>query len=360
MMPIPQSTTLSTRELTRVFGKVTATYKFYWFLCLLHSHVVQGFGSVRAIDIAARMVAMAWEAMLVHRLSFGCADQIHSVTGWLIGSGRLKPDMKEDEVATSLSALATTDKEVSKQLRSLLTHVPYCFLSPWLGSDGYATVAERSRQFDAGCLYAIDGRGDEMTISVNPAWTDYLTANYTVLHDFAMWNLSAFVQQRNPNVPNIPAKLVRQHERSSLTPQRNFWKAVMEGGTSVHCIYTGLLLTPADFDLDHFIPWSFVCHDQIWNLIPADPSINSSKCDRLPSLDDYLPALARTHQKAVTQWLAAGKSDKILDDYAAMGLAPRDLASMADARLVECFRKTFAPMAQIAANMGFEPWVRTS
>jgi hypothetical protein len=40
--------------------------------------------------------------------------------------------------------------------------------------------------------------------------------------------------------------------------------------------------------LDHFVPWSFVCHDQLWNLIPVSPAANSAKSNNLPA-DHYIP-----------------------------------------------------------------------
>ncbi|WP_367268579.1 HNH endonuclease domain-containing protein [uncultured Pedobacter sp.] len=36
------------------------------------------------------------------------------------------------------------------------------------------------------------------------------------------------------------------------------------------------------FAVEHFIPYAFVSHDLIWNLIPADPSFNSRKNNKLP------------------------------------------------------------------------------
>ena len=39
--------------------------------------------------------------------------------------------------------------------------------------------------------------------------------------------------------------------------------------------------------MEHFIPYSFVSHDLIWNLIPADKKFNNSKSDKLPSLNKY-------------------------------------------------------------------------
>uniref|UniRef100_UPI0040483A9D HNH endonuclease domain-containing protein n=1 Tax=Mariniflexile sp. TaxID=1979402 RepID=UPI0040483A9D len=51
---------------------------------------------------------------------------------------------------------------------------------------------------------------------------------------------------------------------------------------SVDCIYTGEKLIKGNYAVEHFIPYSFVSHDLIWNLIPADKSFNSSKSNRLP------------------------------------------------------------------------------
>lgn len=38
----------------------------------------------------------------------------------------------------------------------------------------------------------------------------------------------------------------------------------------------------SEYDIDHFISWSFVMNDELWNLIPMDSSLNSSKSNRLP------------------------------------------------------------------------------
>ena len=53
------------------------------------------------------------------------------------------------------------------------------------------------------------------------------------------------------------------------------------------CIYSGLELKSSNMSLDHFIPWSYVAHNQICNLVPVpmSPNINSSKGNCLPSYD---------------------------------------------------------------------------
>lgn len=78
-----------------------------------------------------------------------------------------------------------------------------------------------------------------MHVEVNEQWTGYLQENYTILTSFAYWNLTNFLQVRNPNVPNIPGKLIKPEERNNLSNQREFWNTAINNGLEVHCLYTG-------------------------------------------------------------------------------------------------------------------------
>ena len=46
-------------------------------------------------------------------------------------------------------------------------------------------------------------------------------------------------------------------------------------------VFTGREIVPKQYDVDHFIPWSFVMNDELWNLMPMESSLNSSKSNRL-------------------------------------------------------------------------------
>src|SRR5215831_9350909 len=49
----------------------------------------------------------------------------------------------------------------------------------------------------------------------------------------------------------------------------------------------------------HFLPWSFVTHDLIWNLTPIPKAENVRKSDAVPSLSKYLANLVGQHANAV-------------------------------------------------------------
>lgn len=354
-MQIPQSHILTTRHLNRVFDKTVATYKYYWFLGILDLFVKQGKTRMNVWEIMVTMVANAWYPVNYFRLSFGKSESLYETILAL---------QKEYNIPINISVRALTDllkeliqrPDVRKQLNFLQMNVPFRFLRPWIDTSDDRQTVIRSQTFENGCLYKLEKEHGTLWVELNPAWLDYLRENYDILSAFAYWGLTGFLQVRNPNVPNIPNKLVKREERNSLSAQHKFWNTAMSHGLEVRCLYTGALLEERAYELDHFIPWSFVSHDLLWNLMPADPSVNSSKSNRLPDLNLYLPKLAEAHQAALRINLKIGKQDKLLEDYLSMGHTPQEIADMDREHLMDCFFQTFTPMHQIALNMGFEIW----
>lgn len=51
------------------------------------------------------------------------------------------------------------------------------------------------------------------------------------------------------------------------------------------------------FDVDHFIPWSFVMNDELWNLMPMDSSLNSAKSNKLPKWYPFFKKFASNQYK---------------------------------------------------------------
>ena len=355
MANIPQSDFLSTKNLSRVFNNTTATYKFYWFQSLLQMHNEEGIYRMNVWDLVIRMVANAWFPIHYFHLSFGSMDSLHRIVTELQWMTDLPMDAKKEEVVECLT-VRLDDKKVKDQLATLIRNVPYRFLSPWINYTSDADVIARSHAYENGCLYSIQKTKDEFYITINPVWSKYLQVYYGILTDFINWNLTLFLQQRNPNIPNIPNKLTRPMERTSLSKQRRFWDDVIRIGGHVHCIYTGQEIHIGDYAVDHFLPWSFVAHDQLWNLIPADNSINSSKSDKLPPLDRFLKKLAEEHREAIKVYLGAGKKESALEDFASLGYTPRDLLQLNRERFLAAYQQTFTPLFQIAQNMGYEVW----
>lgn len=354
-MTLPQSDILSTRHLNRVFDKTVATYKYYWLLGLLDEVVMKENRYINIWDMIVSIVANAWYPVVYFRLSFGKSESLYETILKLQEEQHIPINLSKKELTVKLYELIER-KDIRDQLNFLQLNVPFWFLRPWIDTTNSHDIEMRSRSWENGCLYRLVRDGGVMHVEVNKQWTSYLKENYDILTSFAYWGLTRFVQTRNPNVPNIPDKLIKTEERNNLSKQRDFWNTAINNGLDVHCLYTGKLLTPRNYDLDHFIPWSFVSHDQLWNLMPADSSINSSKSNRLPDLDCYLPNLAKAQQAALRINLQRNCQPKLLEDYFSLGFSPQEIVEMDHEHLLDCFTKTFAPMSQIAQNMGFETW----
>lgn len=306
-------------------------------------------------EIMVPMVANAWYTVNYFRLSFGKSESLYDAILALQREYNIPINIGGHDLTVLLYEL-TQRNDVRKRFDFLKNYVPFCFLSPWINASSNRQTIARSQSFENGCLYKLEKQDGTLWVELNPLWLDYLKENYDILSAFAYWGLTGFLQARNPNVPNIPGKLIKKEERNSLSAQRKFWNTAIKGGLEVRCLYTGKLLEERAYDLDHFIPWSFVSHDLLWNLMPADSIINCSKSNKLPDLELYLPKLAEAHQAALRINMEIGKQEKLLEDYLSMGHNPKEIVNMDREHLLDCFFKTFKPMHQIAINMGFETW----
>ena len=308
-------------------------------------------------EIVVRMVANAWYPIHYFRISFGKLDSLYVEIMALQQLTNLSIDAPIETICNTLIN-SLSFSEVKNHLRNLSKCVPYRFLSPWFPGASDKEVVALSRTFENDCPYAIRVNGSDKFIEINPSWESFLNENVRILLDYSYWNLTLFLQARNPNVPDIPNKLVKQIERNSLTKQRNYWNKIIDEIGGMNCIYTGKRLMKGQYDLDHFIPWSFVAHDQLWNLLPADPSINSSKSNKLPDLQFYLPQFAFCQQKALQSAYLTNPNNVLLEDFQALGPAVFDLVQMSASDFCSLYYKTMSPMIQIAENMGYEHWKR--
>ncbi len=348
-MLLPQNPHLPISALAGIFSNTTATYKFYWFVALMDIVVKEGKTRISFWEIIAGMVAESWYPIHYFKLSFGKSDSLFNNSLEIQKEFQISIDSDKKKIKNQL--LDNIDG-TKKFLRVFSLNVPYRFLSPWIRYTYDEDVVAKSQRFENDCLYAI--YGDEIVI--NEEWIDYLRENYTILRDFAFWNLTEFLQKRNPNVPNVPSKLIKPNLRESLTKQHKFWDTYIERVGHMNCIYTGKPIVAKKYDLDHFVPWSFVSHNLLWNLIPADSSINSSKSNNLPPLDIYLKPFSKLQQNALKVMYEENQNNAIFEDYLIVYDSVSDLVHLSETDFYEVFRKTFSPMVQIAENMGFKIW----
>ena len=365
MTKLPASRDLPVTALEGVFNNVTNSYKFYWFLAIIERVKSTRSRVLPVDDLLARMIASVWYPVHYYRLSLGKQDRLGLIASWLSNEDRsLGANANQTAIVASALKQVMTGSPLGREIRSLGNYVPQRFLRPFFQSQlrGTAdsavnslieTLAESAFYDKASpCLYRFVG-GSNGAIELQPAWFEYLQMHINILTGFCLWNLVTYVQKHNPNVPNVPSKLLRPEQRD-LRAARAYWSLAIECLQEVRCIYSNALIRANDFSLDHFLPWRFVGHDLLWNIVPTTHLVNSVKGDQLPDLSVYFDPLVRL-QYAALQAVAQLQHLKSLEDYAM--LLKRDATRKFQQIPFEEFRQalfdTISPQVQIARNMGF-------
>jgi len=309
-MRLPKDGKIDISRLSACFRNTSATYKFYWFLSIIEC-VELDQEEVSKQLIFARMVANAWYTVNYFHVSFGSQDKLQQTILQIKDIETLSIDEKKDTIIDRL--ITSESEQIQKLLHHLDKNVPHYFLSPWIGSSGGKKVlSEISRYGKNNPPYALYAD----FILIQPDWFDYIKRNAGILKDFCYWNLTLFLQKRNPNVPDIPNKLKRAEKRGNLSKhKKQFWDIVIQELDGINCIYTGNKMVKGEYAIEHFIPFQFVAHDQMWNLIPADPTFNSSKRDRLPPLDKYFDKFYSLQKEALQVIRRNRPKNKFLEDY---------------------------------------------
>ncbi len=322
------------------------------------------------LDLLVHMITRVWYPANYFRLSFGKQDRLSGIALQLGACAGLPMDAPVDRVAEAALRHVASNDDLGKSILTLARYVPYRFLRPFFAqalrgvSDAKVNglVADLAvaafHDPESPCLYRFVEH-PQPGIEIQPLWLDYLQQNLSILRGFCLWHLVQYLQKNNPNVPNIAGKLFEPQERD-LRRARDFWGAVLEQKGAIVCIYSHDVLVKGQFSLDHFIPWSFVAHDALWNIIPASRSANSSKSDNLPKIDRYFDAFSSKQFEAVRIFSERHKGSRLLEDHGVLFkvASSEDFLRMDFETFKKVLYDSIAPQIQIARNMGFPAdWV---
>ena len=309
------------------------------------------------------MIAGVWYPSNYFLLSFGKQDRLGQIALAIRADRGLPANAPKSEIVSTSLSYSAGNSALAKQVRSLAAYVPYRLLRPFFSMPlrGIADSAanrlirqmadENFAAEDSPCLYRLVDEG-EPSVELHPQWANYLQTNLAIVTGYCLWHLTNYLQKNNPNVPNITGKLFEPGQRN-LREARRFWNLALRELGAIRCVYSGELIE-AISSLDHFLPWSFVAHDLLWNIIPTSKNVNSAKNDQLPEFGRYFEAFAHLQYRAL-QMVAAEGTAGLIEDYVLLLKAQStdDVRARSFEFFRETLRDTIAPQMQIAKNMGF-------
>ena len=350
-------------------------YKFYWLDALLKLFSL-GKTEIVFDDLINQMIADAWYSVVEYHLHLGPKNAsgkiMNSLERAVIKLSQLTNIPNDADRDTIILAVKENDRELHGEKDQLTKNVPYRMLSPFMHEiKGNDRIWDQKKRLIAyieqlnkkECIpYQItDGAGLKKRVVINEEWQDFFMDNFVTISGWIEVKKVRYLQGRNPGVPGIIYKLVPENNKQrKLRYVRNLWNTIIET-KPVYDIYSEKLLGLNDFDIDHFVPWSFVANDELWNLLPMDSSLNSSKSNNLPQWK-YFELFAKNQYM---MYESAKSSEKIMDkfkkcqrDNLVMPLSMEELYIAENDReaFIKVLEEKLHPVYDSARIQGYDIW----
>lgn len=373
---LPQSEIVEAGYLEAMLQHFAASYKLFW-LKGIYTEIMKGNRQLEYKRVVARMIVAAWYPVVYFNLNLGHADLLADTIHYVHNVLGVKREEQEETIVTFICE--SKDRELLKQIKSFTSMVPFRLIRPFYQreleyekkvdhtfNDGKVNflIEKYNKRDHNNALYSMNR--EEQVLTISPKWAEYIIQNATIIEGWMNYKLIEYIQQRNPNVPAIPFKIFPPVQRN-LSDATKYWEVVQR---QLHLpdIFTGEAFTSENIQkngtisIDHFIPWSFVLHDELWNLYPMFKNVNSSKGNKLPDLNRYLESFCENQYKA---FVAAKSMDapkqikqKWLEQYLTVSkeIFKIDESDKSREFFVASMRQTIEPLYQIASNQGYGVW----
>lgn len=281
-------------------------YKFYWLEAIVQL-ISEGITDTSFDAVINEMICNAWYSVRefhIHLSGMRADGEVRDgLERTVIRLSELS-DLPSNASKTEIkNAIAEYDSELKKSKEQLTNMVPYRALAGFFkdsvseaewGSISRITKYIEMINRDVVLLPYTLGDSSKLKkeIYFQPSWINMIQDNTVAILGWIQYEKVKWLQNNNPEVPGLVYKLAPMDEKMrKLNSVRKLWNEVFKL-SDVRDVFTDELLMNNKYDIDHFIPWSFVMNDELWNLMPMDSSLNSSKSNKLPEWEPFFGKFA--------------------------------------------------------------------
>lgn len=166
--------------------------------------------------------------------------------------------------------------------------IPYESLTQQMMLDISHQVKIKCKKYVVGALfedtnhlfYSFSKR--EEWIKINPVMYEFICKHKVVIEKLNYYEWARFLERVNEE--SVAVKLLRKIDESAKRNDLTFYRKILyQEFESKNCFYCGKPLRPDKIEVDHFIPWSFIKDDKLWNLVLACRDCNQDKNNKLPA-----------------------------------------------------------------------------
>ena len=116
-------------------------------------------------------------------------------------------------------------------------------------------------------------------IQLNPVMYEFVCKHKVAIEKMNYYEWARYLEKINTDdvMDHLLTKIDESAKRNNLEYFRNILFEEFEN----KCFYCGRPLSKNTVHVDHFIPWSFIKDDNLWNFVLSCPRCNESKNDKL-------------------------------------------------------------------------------
>lgn len=295
---------LEIESFSKMMDSPSYCYKFYW-LDAITTLILEDKTDTTFNEIIDEMIADAWYSVVEFHIHlsgivYKDRDNLEKAVTALKENADIKSNASKIEIK---NAIKEYDSLILKEKKSLTNMVPYKALSgffikhdmgPLDASVG--RMVKQIREFNAANTklpYTLGmSSGLAREVYFDPDWAQMIKDNAVAIKGWIKHEKVKWLQRNNPEIPGLVYKLTPLDNKSrKLEAVRNLWKGILTY-VNIEDVFTKDLINKHGFDVDHFIPFSFVMNDELWNLMPMDSNLNSGKSNNLPIWDRFFSKFA--------------------------------------------------------------------
>ena len=353
-------------------------YKFYWLEAIVQL-IAEGVTETTFDAVIDEMICNAWYSVREFHIHLSGMQLDGQVRDWLERAVNRLSELSELPANASKVEIKNAIKEHNKDLKvakeQLTNMVPYRALAgffdkaeetaDWGSVKRMTAYIERINR-DVVLLPYTLGESSKLKkeIRFHPTWMEMIQDNTVSILGWIQYEKVKWLQNNNPEVPGLIYKLAPLDEKMrKLGHVRKLWNGILDL-RSINDVFTNNPIDRAKYDVDHFIPWSFVMNDELWNLMPMNSSLNSVKSNRLPDWNNFFVRFAKNqyimyemiHEKAgVRKLYEACYRDNLHSIWANQELYRK---GNSEAEFYGILEKNMRPVYDSARRQGYDVWDR--
>ena len=349
-------------------------YKFYWLEAIVNI-VNQNIVETTMGDVIDEMIVNAWYSVVEYHIHLSgfvkgeVVDGLERAVVHLQQASNLPSSASKSDIRDEIKKHYKELKDDKTQLTNM---VPYRALAGFFNKhDAKVNWEKRSElieyiQFfdrtEAKLPYVFgEGAALNRKIIFNPDWIQMINDNTVEILGWIQYEKLRWLQNNNPEVPGLVYKLRPGDNVRKLEKVRNLWNGVLDC-VEIRDVYNNTKIDVANFEIDHFVPWSFVMNDELWNLMPMVSSLNSQKSNNLPEWDKFFKGFAdnqfKMYELVCERDGIRSLFEKCYKDNLHSIWAQQELykAGTKKSEFIEILSKNMRPVYDSAKRQGYSVW----